>query len=104
LLRTGNLRAASEAEGGGVIATDDMRALQLCEMALSLVEAKGAPVSSSTLKEYRCGNLTIHYSPTTGLEVWFLRKVLTAKRGTRRLKVTHYEPGEWEEKLREVAE
>jgi len=87
-----------------LIATDDIRALRLCEMALSLVEAKGVLVSGSTLKEYRAGNLTIHYSPNTGLEVWFLRKVLTAKLGTRRLKVTHYEQGEWEEKLIELAE
>jgi hypothetical protein len=73
-------------------------------LALSLVEAKGALVSGSTLKEFRAGNLTIHYSAKTGLEIWFLRKVLVAKRGTRRLKVIHYEPGEWEAKLREVAE
>ena len=71
---------------------------------MSLVEAKGGLVSGSTLKEFRAGNLTIHYSAKTGLEVWFLRKVLVAKRGTGRLKVIHYEPGEWEAKLREVAE
>ncbi len=86
-----------------MIATDDIRALGLCEMALSLVEAKGAPLPDSTLKEYRAGNLTIHYSPTTGLEIWFLRKVVTAKRSARRLKVTHYEPGEWEAVLEEAA-
>jgi hypothetical protein len=73
-------------------------------LALSLVEAKGTLVSGSTLKEFRAGNLMIHHSPKTGLEVWFLRKVLTATRGSRRFKVTHYEPGEWEEKLREVGE
>jgi hypothetical protein len=42
-----NLGAASDrgGEGSGVIATDDIRALGLCELALSLVEAKGALVS-----------------------------------------------------------
>ena len=40
-----------------MISTYDIRALELYELALSLVEAKGVLVSSSTLKEYRAGNL-----------------------------------------------
>ena len=56
-----------------MISTNDIRALELYELALSLVEAKGV-VSGSTLLEYRAGNLTIHYLPTTGhLEVWYLQ-------------------------------
>jgi hypothetical protein len=83
-----------------LIATDDIRALELYELALSLVEAKGTPVAGSTLVECRAGKLTIHHSVKTGhLEVWHLRKVLTVKRLPRSLKVTHYTPGEWEDDL-----
>jgi hypothetical protein len=87
-----------------VISTNDIRALELYELALSLVEAKGTPVSGSTLVEYRAGNLTIHYSAKTGhLEVWHLRKVLTVKRLPRSLMVTHFTPGEWENELEAAA-
>ena len=86
-----------------MISTNDIHALELYELALSLVEAKGV-VSGSTLLEYRAGNLTIHYLPTTGhLEVWYLRKVLTINRVRRTLKVTHYTPGEWEDELEGAA-
>jgi hypothetical protein len=54
-----------------VISTNDIRALELYELALSLVEAKGVLVPGSTPKEYGTGNLNIHYLPKTGhLEVW----------------------------------
>ena len=87
-----------------MISTYDIRALELYELALSLVEAKGVLVSSSTLKEYRAGNLTIHYVPKAGhLEVWYLRKVLAGNRLRRSLKVTHYTPGEWEDELEAAA-
>jgi hypothetical protein len=87
-----------------VISTNDIRALELYELSLSLVEAKGVLVSGSTLKEYRTGNLNIHYLPKTGhLEVWYLRKVLMVNRVRRTLKVTHYTPGEWEENLEAAA-
>ena len=53
-----------------MISTNDIRALELYELALSLVEAKGTPVSGSTIVECRAGKLTIHYSAKTGhLEV-----------------------------------
>jgi hypothetical protein len=88
-----------------VTSTDDIRALQLYELALSLVQTFGVLMPGSTLKEYRSGNLTIHYLSKTGhLEVWYLRKVLTGNRLRRTLRVTHYIPGEWEEKLKEAAE
>ena len=87
-----------------MISTNDIRALGLYELALSLVEAKGVLVSGSTLMEHRAGNLTIHYLPKTGhLEVWRLRKVLTVNRLSRSLKVTHYTPGEWEHELKAAA-
>lgn len=87
-----------------MISTNDIRALELYELALSLVEAKGTPTAWSTLKDYRVGNLTIHYSVKTGhLEVWHLRKVLTVKRLPRSLKVGHYTPGEWEDELEAAA-
>ena len=83
-----------------MIATDDIRALGLCELALSVIEAKGVLVPGSTLKEYRAGNLTIHYVPKAGhLEVWYLRKVLAGNRLRKGLKVTHYTPGDWEQEL-----
>jgi hypothetical protein len=76
----------------------------LYELALSLVEGKGTPVSGSTLVECSAGNLTIHYSAKTGhLEVWYLSKVLTVKRLPRSLLVTHFTPGEWEHELEEAA-
>jgi hypothetical protein len=87
-----------------VISTNDIRALELYELALSLVETKGTPVSGSTLVECRAGTLTIHYSAKTGhLEVWHLSKVLTVNRLPRSLKVTHYTPGEWEQELEAAA-
>ena len=71
------------------------------ELALSLVEAKGVATPGSTLKEYRAGNLTIHYLPKTGhLEVWYLRKVLVINRIRGTLKVMHYNPGEWQDELK----
>ncbi len=86
-----------------MITTNDIRALGLCELALSVIEAKGVLVPGSTLREYRAGNLTIHFVPKAGhLEVWYLRKVLSANRSRRGLKVIHYTPGEWEQEL-EVA-
>ena len=87
-----------------MISTNDIRALELYELALSLVDAKSTPVPGSTLVECRAGRLTIHYSAKTGhLEVWHLSKVLTVKRLPRSLKVTHYTPGEWEDELQEAA-
>jgi len=73
------------------------------ELALSLVERKGAAAAGSTLKEYRTGNLTIHYLPKTGhLEVWYLRKVLTISRSRGGFRVMHYAPGEWPEELDKI--
>jgi hypothetical protein len=54
------------------------------ELALSVVEAKGIPVTLglSTYKEYRAGSLTIHNLPKAGhLNVWCHHKVLAINRG-----------------------
>jgi hypothetical protein len=86
--------------------TDEKRALELYELALSVVEAKGVLVTVGlmTYREYRAGTLTIIYLPTSGhLDVWFRRKVLTINRRDETLKVDHYAPGEWEEQLEEAA-
>jgi hypothetical protein len=85
--------------------THDARALQLYELALSLVEAQGAfvAVGLTRLKEHRAGSLLVRYQPTPGwLEVWAAGKVLSVKRQNETLRVTRYRPGHWEEEL-EVA-
>jgi hypothetical protein len=81
------------------------RALEMYELALSVVEAKGVvPVGLTTYREYRAGTLTIIYLPMSGhLDVWYRRKVLTINRWYETLKVVHYSPGQWEEQLEEAA-
>jgi hypothetical protein len=86
-----------------VIATSDaIHALDMYELALSLVEAKGAPVpiGKGKVMEYRVGNLIIHYLPKSGhLDIWRRRKVLTIERWGGRLQVSRYAPGYWEDEL-----
>jgi hypothetical protein len=84
----------------------EKRALELYELALSVVEAKGVVVTVGlmTYREYRAGTLTIIYLPTAGhLDVWFRSKVLTINRRDGTLKVDRYSPGQWEEQLVEAA-
>jgi hypothetical protein len=86
--------------------TDEKRALELYELALSVVEAKGVVVAvgSTPYREYRAGTLTIIYLPTSGhMDVWYRRKVLTINRRGETYKVENYSPGEWEEQLEEAA-
>jgi len=57
---------------------DDAYALELYMMAVAVVEAKGTiiTVGLTTLREYRHGNLIVHYMPSTGhLDIWYRRKV-----------------------------
>jgi hypothetical protein len=85
---------------------DQIHALEMYEYALSLVQAKGAPVpiGASAVMEYRIGSLTIHYLPKSGhLDVWSGRKVLTIDRWGGRLQVTRYVPGYWEDELEAAA-
>jgi hypothetical protein len=80
--------------------THDARALQLYELALSQVEARGSciTVGLTRLKEYRAGSLIVRYQPTLGwLEVWANGKVLSVKRQNDTFRVTRYRPGYWEE-------
>jgi hypothetical protein len=86
--------------------TNDARALELYELARSVVEAKGRFVSVGVLtcKEYRQGELNIRIWPSTGhLEVWHKRKVLAVNREYGQLKARHYVRGEWEAVLDDVA-
>ena len=107
-----NRRAGPWRMGGGASAsgplcseirmTDDARALQLYELALSQVEARGSfiTVGLTRLKEYRAGSLLVRYQPTLGwLEVWAAGKVLSVKRQNDTFRVTRYRPGYWEEEL-----
>jgi hypothetical protein len=86
--------------------TDDNRALELYQLALSIADAKGRfmKVGLIAYKEYRGEGLSIRYFPSTGhLEVWHKRKVLAVNREHGQLKVRHYVPGEWEAVLEEAA-
>ncbi len=86
--------------------TDDPRASELYQMALSAVDAKGrlVPVGLIAYKEYRDRWLSIRYWPSSGhLEVWHRRKVLAVNREHGELKVRHYTPGECEAVLEEAA-
>ena len=85
---------------------DEKRALELYELALSVVEGKGVIVTVGlmTYREYRAGTLTIIYLATSGhLAVWYRRKVLTINRRGESLKVENYTPGEWEDELEAAA-
>ena len=87
--------------------TKDVRALELYELARSVVDAKGRVVSVGVLayKEHRQEELTIRFWPSTRhLEIWQKRKVLVVNYEYGRLTVRRYVPGEWEAELEDVAE
>ena len=86
--------------------TEDARALELYQLAVSLADAKGrlVTVGLMTYEEYRQELLSVRYFPSTGhLEVWQGRKVLNVNREYGQLKVDHYAPGEWELELEAAA-
>ena len=86
--------------------TKDVRALELYELAQSVLDAKGRFVGVGVLayKEYRQEHLSIRYWPSTGhIEVWHKRKVLAVNREHGQLKVRHYAPGQWELVLEDEA-
>jgi hypothetical protein len=65
--------------------TNDVRALELYELARSVVEAKGRVVTVGVLayKEYRQGELGIRFWPSTRhLEIWQKRIVLGSTTST----------------------
>ena len=94
-------RTYTSGSGGSEISTaGEIRALEIYELALQLVEARGVAhtIGATPFREYRTGTLTIHYHSKSGhLDVWARRKVLTVNRWDGSLKVTRYSPGEdWE--------
>jgi hypothetical protein len=85
---------------------EGVRALELYELAQSVLDARGRFVSVGLIayKEYRQGELSIRYWPSTGhLEVWHKRKVLAVNRAHGQLDVRHYVPGAWEKVLKDAA-
>jgi hypothetical protein len=86
--------------------TKDVRALELYELARSIVEAKGRLVSVGVLpyKEYKLDELSIRFWPSTRhLEVWQKRKLLAVNHEYGQLTVRRYITGEWEGEIEEVA-
>ena len=82
--------------------TDEKRAIELHDLALSVVRAHGKPVvdGPATVHEFRRGLLLIRYWPVQrALDVMWLRKVLTVERWLGDLQVIHYSPGIWEQQL-----
>ena len=101
-------RSFISGSGGSEISpAGEIRALEIYELALQLVEARGVEhmIGATTFREYRTGTLTIHYHPKSShLDVWARRKVLTVNRRDGSLKVTRYSPGEdWEAELETAA-
>jgi hypothetical protein len=85
-----------------VNSAEDIRALELYRLALSLVEAKGRVVTMGLMpfKEYRAADLSIVLMPKSGqLDVWQGHKVLTIRREDDMPLVMHYAPGQWEKEL-----
>jgi hypothetical protein len=85
---------------------DEKRALQMYELAMALVQAKGVLVTIGlmTLRECRHGMLIIRYQPNQDwLDVWSARKVLTVKRWNGSLRIVRYVPGHWEHELEAAA-
>jgi hypothetical protein len=94
--------------GGSVISpADEIRALEIYELALRLVEALGVEhmIGATPFREYRTETLTIHYFPKLGhLDVWARRKVLTVNRWHGSLQITRYAAEEdWEAELEAAA-
>ncbi len=86
--------------------TDEKRAIELHDLALSVVRAEGRPVldGSGPVHEFRRGLLTIRYWPVQrSLDVVCVRKVLTVERWLGGLHVMLYSPGIWEQQLERAA-
>ena len=89
-----------------ILTTDEKRALQLYELGLSVVQARGVSVTIGTTKltEYRAGSLIVRYLPSHDwLDVWCIRKVLTVKRWRDHREVVRYISGSWEQQLETAA-
>jgi hypothetical protein len=93
--------------GTAISPAGEKRALEIYELALHLVEARGVghTIGATPFREYRTGTLTIRYLPKSGhLDIWARRKVLTVDRWHGSLKVIRYAAGEdWEDELEAAA-
>jgi hypothetical protein len=97
----------SGAHGSVISPASEIRALELYELALRLVEAWGVghTIGTTPFREYRTETLTIHYLPKSGhLDVWARRKDHTINRWHGSLQVTRYVAGaDWEDELEAAA-
>ena len=86
--------------------TDDKRAFELHNLALSVVRAMGRPVAGdNSVLEHRLGRLTIRYWPRQQwLDVICNGHVLTVERWAGALQVKRYFPGGWELTLARAAQ
>ena len=86
--------------------TRSEHALQLHDLALSVVRERGRPrlVGSAVITEYSYGLLTIRYrADQNSLDIWFVRKVLTVERWAGKPQVIRYLAGSWESDLQDAA-
>jgi hypothetical protein len=82
----------------------EARALQLYQLAIALVEAKGERDGHGTMREYRGHGFVIRYMPTLGyLNIWHGPPVLTVDRRDGVPHVAEYTPGKWEDELERLA-
>ena len=98
------LTAAGKRRGNTM--TDEKRAIELHDLALSVVRSKGVTrlEGSTTVLEYRYGLLLVQYRSGTGeLDVWFERRVLSVERYAWKPQIMRYTPGDWERHLISVA-
>ena len=82
--------------------TETERALNMHDLALSVVRSKGVTKleGSTTVLEYRYRMLLIQYRSGQGaLDVWFNRRVLSVERFAGKPRVIRYMPGHWERHL-----
>ena len=86
--------------------TETERALNMHDLALSVVRSKGVTKfeGSGTLLEYRYGLLTVQYRSGRGqLDVWCVEKVLAVERFGGKPQLIRYVPGAWERVLTQAA-
>jgi len=86
--------------------TDQKRAFELHDLALSVVRMVGKPMlGDRSVRECTLGRLTIRYWPRQQwLDVIYNGQVLTVERWAGALKVIQYVPGGWEGTLTRAAQ
>jgi hypothetical protein len=86
--------------------TDDKRAFELHDLALSVVRAMGKPASDggALVMECKLGQLVIRYWPKQRwLDVICNGRVLTVEQWAGALQIVRYIPGGWETRLARAA-